>query len=123
MKAPISDLVAITITLDPSPIERTLYDLGSLLSEVAERSPELLHSLVDFIEPGSHLFVIERDLRAAAGADEFRLRANPSQGLTVLMSALRTGNVDLAVIKQAFGHGSSSVAEKANSTASEGNSP
>jgi hypothetical protein len=104
----------VTFSLDTSLIAPACFELvASLLAEARDRSPQLCHRIVDLIDAGAQLFRIEPDVDAAAGAG--RMLAKPSDGLLVLMSALRAGKLDLVIIEQALGHGVCSSSEKAAS--------
>ena len=98
------------ISFDGAEIDAVLAELRLLLPDVAQRAPEVFDRLVGVIESGAELFVIELDRSLAAGTGDLVLRAKPTDGLRIVMSALRAGNLNLAIIEQAFGHGASSIA-------------
>lgn len=99
-----TEQLRLTLFLDTSRIEAWSIEVSALLPKIADRAPHLLHRLVGLIESGAQLFIFERDLDAASGTDDLRMVAKPSEGLAVLVSALRTGDIDLALVEQAFCH-------------------
>lgn len=107
---------AVKLSADLTLFHATLTEMSALLSKA---SPELVHCLVNHIEHFSDLFVFDTELSPTAGAGEQCVTARPSERLTILMAAMRAGNLDLAVIEQAFGHGPSS-AEGADHSAKSG---
>jgi len=111
--------VSTTIKFDGAAIDDALAELRLLLPKIAQRSPQVVDRFVGLIESGAELFMIELDRRVTADASELVIRAQPTDGFRILMSALRAGNLDLATVEQAFGHGASSAQSRKDS-ASEG---
>jgi hypothetical protein len=70
-------------------------------------APEVCERFVSFSDRLADLFVVESEMRPTAGANRLIMAAKPSEALMVLMSAMRAGKLDLALLylDLAFGHG------------------
>jgi hypothetical protein len=75
----------------------------SLLPDLIERGHQRCPSFVDLMEFPSRFARLWRDEEAAAKAGHLRVTAKPTDGLLVCLSAVRTGYLDLDIIKRAFG--------------------
>ncbi|ETR75898.1 hypothetical protein X566_20000 [Afipia sp. P52-10] len=94
----------LTIKVCSEPFCAALTELSSLLVESAKN---VTPSLVEAIQGGAKLCVLDCDHGAAPVTGELLYVLKPSQGLLMLVAAARAGNLDAGVIEQAFGHGAS----------------
>lgn len=81
---------AVTIHCDAAPFEAALASL----SELAERSPELVRRFLDGVDPSTQLVRIETEDMTAPRAGECRTVLHPSDLLAEFLAAARTGDVD-----------------------------
>nr|CAD7058688.1 hypothetical protein RP007_05866 [Rhizobium sp. P007] len=65
------------------------HELLSALPDAAERFPELRDGVVDLLETGEQLFLLQADGAAAATTGEIVVRLDPSDRLLSLVSAFR----------------------------------
>lgn len=65
------------------------HELLSALSDAAERFPELRDGVVDLLEAGEQLFLLQADGTAAVTTGEIVVSLYPSDRLLGLMSAFR----------------------------------
>lgn len=65
------------------------HELLSALSDAAERFPELRDGVVDLLEAGEQLFLLQADGTAAVTTGEIVVGLYPSDRLLGLMSAFR----------------------------------
>lgn len=102
-----------TLSLTARSVDSFEADLSALADHLAvfigsPETPEHISKLLlGLVEIPEHLFRINVDDAAAAGASEVRLSLDLSDGARVLLAAFRAGNVDALIIEQAFGHRSS----------------
>jgi hypothetical protein len=80
-----------------------LNELSLLPPDRIERRHELCPRFVDLMELPSRFARSERDEEAAAQAGHLRMTAKPTDGLLVCLAAVRASNLDLGIIKRAFG--------------------
>lgn len=80
----------LTIHCDAAPIEAAMASL----SELAQRSPELVRRFLDGLEDSTQLMRIESEGLPAARAGECRTALHPSDLLVEFLAAARTGDVD-----------------------------
>ena len=71
----------------------------------------LVQALYNLIELPPCFARSERDEEPAPQAGHLRMIAKPTDGLLVCLAAARAGNLDLGIIKRAFGH-DASLSEK-----------
>jgi hypothetical protein len=71
-------------------------------------APEVRERFVSFSNRSANLFVFESEMRPATGANCLVMAAKPTEALMVLMSAMRAGKLDLALLDLGFRHGSGS---------------
>jgi hypothetical protein len=90
--------------------------------DISKRAAEVRKRFVNFSDRLANLFVVEREMRPAVGASRFIMAAKPSKGLEVFMPAMRTSNLDLALLYLVFSHavGSSKIDCNANPGGGEG---
>ncbi len=68
-------------------------------------APEVRERFVSFSDRFADLFVVESEMRSTPGANCLIMAAKPSETLMVLMSAMRAGKLDLALLDHGFSHG------------------
>jgi len=98
--------ITVEMRIESGAIDAALSDLSAALPKLRDLSLEAFDRLIGFIEAGAELFVLDVDRGATPGANEIRVVAQPSDGLRIILAAARAGDFNLAVVEQAFGHGS-----------------
>jgi hypothetical protein len=68
-------------------------------------APEVRERFVSFSDRSANLFVVECEMRPTAGANRLVMAAKPTEALMVLMSAMRAGKLNLALLDLGFRHG------------------
>jgi hypothetical protein len=68
-------------------------------------APEVRERFVSFSDRFANLFVVESEMRPTAGANCLVMVPKPTEAHIVLMSAMRAGKLDLALLDLGFRHG------------------
>ena len=107
----------LSIKMDGGPMQDALIELSELLV----KAPQAIgQRLVELVENGAKLSVLENDRGSALGAGEFVMVAKPANGLLHLLAALRAGDCDLLVVERSFGHDAPSLEDNPGSVAGSG---
>jgi hypothetical protein len=84
-------------------------ELSDLLLDAPEVLAEPINRLVRALPEAGKVIALKVEERAAVGAVELRIRAEPSDALLGFMSAIRAGDRNLETIEQAIRHLESSI--------------
>lgn len=91
----------VLLKFDADSLRLLCDEAAALVSKVANLFPEIRDDLVAFFEADAKLFELKNE---PAAADQFIVRAYPSDRFTVLLAALRADEIDIGAIRDALNH-------------------